>query len=122
MTIELDHTIVPSKDKHEAARFFARILGLDYGGQKGHFVPIKLNDRLTLDFDDVECFEQHHYAFHVDAAEFDAIFDRVTGEEIIYGSSPVSTEDMKIYTKPDRRGFYFHDLDGHILEIIAAPL
>lgn len=122
MTIELDHTIVPSKDKHAAAQFFARIFGLDYVGQKGHFVPINLNQRLTLDFDNVEDFEQHHYAFHVNAAEFDDIFGRVVGEDIIYGSSPVSTEDMKTYNKLDRRGFYFHDPDGHILEVIAEPI
>ena len=122
MTIELDHTIVPSKDKHAAGQFFARIFGLDYVGEKGHFVPIKLNDRLTLDFDNADAFEQHHYAFHVNAAEFDEIFGRVVGENIVYGSSPVATEDMKIYEKPDRRGFYFHDLYGHILEVIAKPV
>ena len=32
MTIYLDHTIVPSKDKEKAARFFARIFGLSYRG------------------------------------------------------------------------------------------
>lgn len=122
MTIELDHTIVPSKDKHAAAKFFARIFGLDYVGEKGHFVPIRLNDRLTLDFDDVAAFERHHYAYRVSDTEFDAIFARVVDENIVYGSSPVSTRDMKIYNKPDRRGFYFHDPDGHILEVIAAPV
>ena len=30
MTIVLDHTIVPARDKEESARFFARIFGLEY--------------------------------------------------------------------------------------------
>ena len=28
MTIVLNHTIVPARDKHEAARWFAQIMGL----------------------------------------------------------------------------------------------
>jgi len=32
MTIVLDHTIVPARDKEESARFFARIFGLEYKG------------------------------------------------------------------------------------------
>ena len=57
MTIELNHTIVPSRDKEAAARFFARIFGLPYEGPHGHFAPVKVNDRLTLDFDQAETFE-----------------------------------------------------------------
>ena len=32
MTIELNHTIVPTLDKEASARFFARIFGLSYEG------------------------------------------------------------------------------------------
>ena len=72
--INLDHTIVPAKDNEESARFFARIMGLQYEGPHGHFAPVKLNDTLTLDFDNREDFEHHHYAFHVTEEDFDAIF------------------------------------------------
>ena len=63
--INLDHTIVPAEDHEESARFFARIMGLKYEGPHGHFAPVKLNDTLTMDFDNREGFEHHHYAFHV---------------------------------------------------------
>jgi catechol 2,3-dioxygenase-like lactoylglutathione lyase family enzyme len=72
MTITLNHTIVPARDKKAAARFFARIFGLRVDRKDGHFAPVRINDALTLLFDDTEEFESHHYAFHVSDAEFDA--------------------------------------------------
>ena len=77
MIIELNHTIVPAHDKDKSARFFAEIFGLQYEGSSGHFAPVRVNDKLTLDFDQDDSFESHHYAFHVGDTEFDAIFDRV---------------------------------------------
>jgi catechol 2,3-dioxygenase-like lactoylglutathione lyase family enzyme len=63
MAIILNHTIVPARDKVEAAKFFAEIFGLPFDGLKGHFAPVQVNDALTLDFDDdVQSFEPHHYA------------------------------------------------------------
>src|SRR5262245_57850760 len=65
MTIRLDHTIVPAKDKVASAKFFAEIFGLTVSGE-GHFVPVKINESLTFDFaDEPEKVRSHHYAFHV---------------------------------------------------------
>jgi hypothetical protein len=86
MAIVLDHTIVP--DKEASARFLARILGLRYEGALSHFAPLRVNDTLTLDFDNDTKFESHHYAFKVDEAEFDGIFDRVRAEGIAYAADP----------------------------------
>lgn len=60
----------------EYCALFADIFGLPYEGSSGHFVPVKVNDRLTLDFDQDDSFEPHHYAFYVSDDEFDTIFDR----------------------------------------------
>jgi len=79
MAIVLDHTIVPAHDKEASARFLARILGLRYEGPLWHFAPLRINDTLTLDFDNDDDFDKHHYAFHVSDPEFDAIFGRVQG-------------------------------------------
>ena len=76
MAITLNHTIVPARDKDASARFFADLFGLDYHGPSGHFAPVRVNDTLTLDFDDRAQFESHHYAFHVSDPEFDAILGR----------------------------------------------
>ena len=120
MTIELDHTIVPSRDKEAAARFFSRIFGLTYDGPVSHFAPVRVNENLTLDFDEASDFEPHHYAFKVSEAEFDAIFGRIKADGVPYGSGPRSSKDMQINHRGGGRGLYFRDPDGHILEILTA--
>jgi catechol 2,3-dioxygenase-like lactoylglutathione lyase family enzyme len=120
MAIVLDHTIVPAHDKIASAGFFARVFGLDYKGTHSHFAPVRVNEALTFDFDDRDQFEQHHYAFKVDEAEFDAIFDRVKAEGIAYGSGPRSRTDMQINHRHGGRGVYFDDPNGHVLEILTA--
>ena len=120
MAIVLDHTIVPARDKELSARFLARILGLAYEGPVSHFAPLRINDTLTLDFDNASTFESHHYAFKVGEAEFDDIIGRIRAESIAYGSGPRSLEDMKIYQRHGGRGFYFRDPDGHVMEVLTA--
>jgi catechol 2,3-dioxygenase-like lactoylglutathione lyase family enzyme len=120
MPITLDHTIVPARDKEASARFFAEIFGLEYKGPMSHFAPVQINEQLTLDFDDAEQFERHHYAFKVSEPEFDGIFARVRGRGLIYGSGPRSAEDMAINRRRGGRGFYFRDPNGHLLEVLTA--
>ena len=117
--LELNHTIVPAHDKVKSAEFFARIFGLTYEGPLGHFAPVSVNDSLTLDFDNAERFDRHHYAFKVDDAQFDAIFGRVKGEGIAYGSGPFSPEDGQINHWNGGRGVYFRDPNGHLLELLT---
>ena len=121
MTIVLDHTIVPARDKEASARFFAEIFGLPYAGGSGHFAPVQVNESLTLDFDTRDTFESHHYAFYIGDEEFDAIFGRIKAAGRPYGSGPFSPEDGQINTRRGGRGFYFRDLDGHLLEVMTRP-
>lgn len=120
MAIVLDHTIVPAHDKEASARFLARVLGLQYEGAHSHFAPLRINETLTLDFDNDTNFESHHYAFKVDETEFDEIFERIRSEGIVYGSGPRALDDMKINHRRGGRGFYFHDPNGHVLEVLTA--
>ncbi|MGQ4808574.1 Glutathione transferase FosA [Candidatus Entotheonellaceae bacterium PAL068K] len=119
MAITLNHTIVPARDKEASATFFARIFGLTYEGPMGHFAPVQVNDELTLDFDNREQFEHHHYAFHVADAEFDQILTRIQAENMPYGSGPRSLDDMQINNRRGGRGVYFLDPNGHVLEILT---
>jgi catechol 2,3-dioxygenase-like lactoylglutathione lyase family enzyme len=124
MTIELNHTIVPARDKDKSARFFADIFGLQYDGSSGHFAPVRVNDRLTLDFDQhdtQDTFEPHHYAFHVNDVEFDAIFKRVQQAGLAYGSHPWDAENRKLNDWNGGRGVYFRDPNGHLLELLTRP-
>jgi hypothetical protein len=47
MTAELNHTIIPAKDKCRSAKFLADILGLEAGPEWAHF-----GNGVTLDFAD----------------------------------------------------------------------
>jgi catechol 2,3-dioxygenase-like lactoylglutathione lyase family enzyme len=121
MPITLNHTIVPARNKEAAARFFAGIFGLRFDGGSGHFAPVHVNDTLTLLFDEEKTFDSHHYAFHVDDGEFDAILARVKAAGLRYGSAPWSLEDGKLNDWNGGRGVYFKDPDGHILELMTVP-
>ena len=87
MTITLNHTIVPARDKGASAKFFADIFGLKRG-RATYFAPVKVNKSLTLLFDEDDKFESHHLAFHVSKREFDAIFGRIKAAKIAFGSAP----------------------------------
>lgn len=120
MTIELNHTIVPAHDKTASATFFAEIFGLEFTGEWSHFAPVKVNDSLTLDFDNRDDFDSHHYAFKVSEQAFDQIFGRIKEAGIPYGSGPRSVDDMDINHRQGGRGVYFCDPNGHILEILTV--
>ena len=119
MTLQLDHTIVRSRDKVRAAQFFARMFDLEYRGPWGHFAPVKVNDTLTLDFDDAERVQSNHYAFLATDADFDAILGRVQAEGIAFGSGPSTPADGEINQRHGGRGFYFKCEDGHLWEVIT---
>jgi catechol 2,3-dioxygenase-like lactoylglutathione lyase family enzyme len=115
----LDHTIVPAHDKEASARFFARVFGLEYKGLWSHFAPVKVNDTLTMDFDNRDEFDKLHFAFLAPDDEFDAVLERVKQEGIPFGSGPWSLEDGEINHHHGGRGFYFQDPNGHVLEVIT---
>jgi catechol 2,3-dioxygenase-like lactoylglutathione lyase family enzyme len=119
MTITLNHTIVPAHDKQASAQFFAEIFGLGYMRGGGHFAPVQVNDTLTLDFAEAETFGVHHYAFHVDDEEFDAILVRVRAAGLPYGSEPWSLANGRLNHRSGGRGFYFRDPNGHVLELMT---
>jgi catechol 2,3-dioxygenase-like lactoylglutathione lyase family enzyme len=121
MTIRLDHTIVPARDKVASARFFAEIFGLTVKPGQGHFAQVQVNESLTFDFADEPDPRGTHYAFHVSEPEFEAIFGRVKARGIAYGSGPFSHTDGRINTRRGGRGFYFEEPNGHLLEVMTVP-
>jgi catechol 2,3-dioxygenase-like lactoylglutathione lyase family enzyme len=121
MTIILDHTIVPARDKAASAKFFAEIFGLTVKPGEGYFAQVQVNESLTFDFADQQEPKSHHYAFHVSEAEFEAIFGRLQARSLPYGSGPDKHTDGRIYNRRGGRGVYFEDPDGHLLEIMTVP-
>ena len=124
MPLQLDHTIVPAYDKVRSAEFIARIFDLKYEGPWGHFAPVKVNDTLTLDFDNASDprlprVQSNHYAFLASDEEFDSVLQRVKDEGVAFGSGPGSRTDGKINHRHRGRGFYFECENGHVWEVIT---
>ena len=119
MTIELNHTIVNARDKRASAAFLAELLGVAVGADDGPFVPVPLENSVTLDFmardDD---FTLQHYAFLVDAATFEAAYQRMQDKGVTIFADPFLEEPDELYVEDGMRGFYFRDLDGHTMELL----
>ena len=120
MTIELNHTIVPVTDRHRAAVFLAELAGLEPGAGNDPFVGVKVNDHLTLDFDDRRGAAPGHYAFLVDDTTFDHIVVAAGRLGAAYGSGPGAGWDRRINHLNDGRGVYVLDPDGHSYEFFTT--
>ncbi|SEF62863.1 VOC family protein [Nitrosomonas ureae] len=120
MAITLNHTIVPCFDKVASAKFYSRVFGFEYVGVFSHFIVVRVNDTLSLDFDNQEQFMPLHYAFKVSEPEFGTLFTRLQAEHIPYGSGPGNADDMTINHNYGGRGVYFRDPNGHLLEMLTA--
>ncbi|MDT8363557.1 MAG: VOC family protein [Nitrosomonas sp.] len=120
MTITLNHTVVPSRDNRVSAAFYCQLFGFKYLGEFSHFIVVRVNDTLCLDFDNSDRFESHHYAFKVTEQEFDTILQRLQDKQIPYGSGPFEANNMEINHHYGGRGTYFYDPSNHLLEILTT--
>jgi catechol 2,3-dioxygenase-like lactoylglutathione lyase family enzyme len=122
MTIHLDHTIVPSRNKVAAAKLLAELLGVEWAPSAlGPFAPVFVNDGLTLDFIDTdEDFPIYHFCFRVSQQEFDAILERIKAAGIKYRSTVRGPWDTKIDTQFGGSGIYWNEPDGHQWEMLTV--
>ena len=122
MGVQLNHTIVSVRDKHEAATFVTDLLGLPAYTTFGPFAVVELSNGVSLDFaDDHGDIVPRHYAFLVTDAEFDEIFGRIQDRGLDYWADPGKNRPGQINTNDGGRGVYWEDPNGHFLEIITVP-
>ncbi len=122
MTIELDHTIVPSRSQVESAQLLAELLGVAWAEKSvGPFSPVYINCGLTLDFQATEeDFPIYHFCFRVTEEEFDAILERIKVAGIKYRSMLRGSMDMQINTEFGGRLIYWNEPDGHQWEMLTV--
>jgi catechol 2,3-dioxygenase-like lactoylglutathione lyase family enzyme len=121
MTIHLNHTIVHSYDRDSSARFLSEILGLSPPLTVGPFAIVQIGET-SLDFaETTQDIDPQHYAFLVNEAEFDEIFERISGKGLSFWADPHRREPGEINTWDGGRGVYWSDPSGHLLEIITRP-
>ena len=122
MSIELDHLLVPSRDRFAAAKQLADLLGVPWAETGvGPFCPVYVNDGLTLDFDQAEeGFPVLHYCFRVAQDEFDAVLARIRAAGIAYRSTPHGATDMQVNTQHGGSIAYWNEPDGHVWELLTV--
>ncbi len=123
MSVELNHTVVMTRDKKQSAEFLAGLLGLTVGAPFGPFLPVETSNGVTLDFADSDAgpIASQHYAFLVPETDFDAIFGRIQQAGIAFYADPGHREAGQINHRDGGRGAYFEDPDGHNMEILTRP-
>ncbi|MFD3740700.1 VOC family protein [Streptomyces sp. NPDC058629] len=123
MSVELNHTIVHSRDNRESAEFLADLLNLEVGPEWGPFIPVVLANDVTLDFATIPeaSIVPQHYAFLISEPEFDAAFGRIQELGIAYYADPHLKLPGEINHNDGGRGVYFPDPSGHGMELITRP-
>ncbi|MFJ1864627.1 VOC family protein [Streptomyces sp. NPDC088097] len=123
MSVQLNHTIVHSRDNRESAEFLAHILALEVGPEWGPFIPVSTSNGVTLDFATVPAgsITVQHYAFLVSEEEFDAAFEKIRSAGVRYFADPHAQHPGEINHNDGGRGVYFIDPAGHAMEIITRP-
>jgi catechol 2,3-dioxygenase-like lactoylglutathione lyase family enzyme len=122
MAVQLNHTIVLVRDKHESATVLSEILGVGEPVPFGPFLVVQVDNDVSLDFaDDDSPVHPQHYAFLVDEDRFDEIFGRIRERGLTYWADPFRRHPGEINTNDGGRGVYWEDPSGHFLEIITRP-
>lgn len=122
MTVQFNHTLVPSHDKVASARFLTEILGLPKATRFGPFEVVSMANGVNLDFYESDGeIGSRHFAFLTTETEFDQIFARIRARKIDYWADPFRNRPKEINHNDGGRGVYFEEPNGHLLEIITRP-
>jgi hypothetical protein len=122
MTIQFDHTIVPSHTRDQSAKKLAELLGVACGTAKeGPFFAVYINENLTFDFiQSDEAFPVYHFCFRVDDEKFQQIINRLQIANIKYRSTVRGPMDMQINTANNGKQIYWNEPDGHQWEMLTV--
>jgi extradiol dioxygenase family protein len=121
MAVELNHTIVSTRDKQAEARFVSEVLGLPEPGSFGPFAVVELANGVSLDFMDVDGeITTQHYAFLISEDEFDAVAGRLRERGVATYGDPMHQASGH-NTNDGGRGMYFSSPEGHNLEVLTRP-
>lgn len=123
MTVELDHILVPSRDKVAAAKQLAELFDVPWSETTAGapFSAVYINGGLTFDFDEwTDPFPLIHYCFRVTDEEFAAILERIKAAGIPYRSNVHGGVDFQINNWNGGRGVYWNQPDGHQWEMLTV--
>jgi catechol 2,3-dioxygenase-like lactoylglutathione lyase family enzyme len=122
MSVQLDHLLVPTRDRVASARLLAELLGVPWAEQGvGPFSPVYVNDGLTLDFDEASGdYPVQHYCFRVDEATFEQVLSRIVAAGLPYRSLPHGADDFAVNTAHGGSIVYWSTPGGHAWELVTV--
>lgn len=120
MAVELNHTIITTRDKQAGAQFLAEVLGLPAPARFGPFAVVTVANGVSLDYLDATEVASQHYAFLISEDEFDAVADRLRERGVATYADPGHREAGH-NTHDNGRGMYFDSPEGHNLEVLTRP-
>ena len=120
MSIELNHTIVESRDQDVGATWLTEVLGLPAPTRFGPFTVVEVAHGTSLDFLTVDEPHPQHYAFLVSDDAFGVIAQRLRERGVATYADP-GHRRSGTNTNDGGRGAYFDSPDGHNLEILTRP-
>jgi catechol 2,3-dioxygenase-like lactoylglutathione lyase family enzyme len=122
MNVQLNHTIVWCRDKRESSAFLTELLELESPVTFGPMLVVALGNSVSLDYyESTDRIALQHYAFLVDDAGFERVFERVKRRGLQYWADPGKQRPGELYDHNGGRGFYFDDPNGHLLEVMTRP-
>ncbi|MGI5500773.1 VOC family protein [Lentzea sp. CA-135723] len=124
MTVQLNHTIVLTDDRHATAGFITEVLGLEPARSFADefFLVIDLANDVQLEILQIGFpFQPQHFAFLVSEEEFDQIFGRIQSRNIEYFAEHGDQRPGEINHLEGGRGVYFTVPGGHSFEILTRP-
>jgi len=122
MDARVNHTIVWCRDQQRSAAFLTEILGLPPATRFGPFLVVTLDNDVSLDYHEIgEDIASQHYAFLVAEGDFDGVLARIRQQGIAHWADPGRNMPSQVNHHDGRRGVYFVDPDGHLLETITRP-
>ncbi|MGE3288780.1 MAG: VOC family protein [Pseudonocardia sp.] len=120
MSVELNHTIVATRDKQAGARFLADVLGLPQPQNFGPFAVVTTANGVSMDYMETDEVVSQHYAFLISEDEFDAVAGRLAERGIETWADPGRRRPGH-NTNDGGRGLYFDSPEGHNLEVLTRP-
>ena len=121
MGVELNHTIVASRDRWAGARFLTEVLGLPAPTAFGPFAVVAVANGVSLDYlDQTGEIAPQHYAFLVGDDEFAAVAGRLRARGLPTWADPGHRRPGENH-HDGGRGLYFDSPEGHNLEILTRP-
>jgi hypothetical protein len=125
VSVQLDHVLIPSRHRAEAAKLIATLFDVEWveQGPFGPFSLVYLNSGLTLDFDQWHSPSElpvMHYCFRVDDTTFDNTLARIVAAGIPYRSTPHGPVDSAVNSAFGGRLIYWSEPDNHVWEMLTV--